>query len=195
MLGERLNTQGFEARLVWLPLRAFTDPLWVPWVPTRPELIDMIFSLAEVGDKDVFYDLGSGDGRMVVEAAKRGVKRAVGIEKNRELYMKAVRLAEKEGVSVKAVFRNEDFFSVDISDATVVYMYLLTRINRLLAPKLASELRPGTRIVSLDFEIPGWRPVKVVEAVARGMDRRLYLYVKGVSEPPGIGVPGGLRLL
>jgi len=188
------DNRWFEARIVWLPMNALTDPLWVPWVPTRRELMDLIFSLAGLSDKDVFYDLGSGDGRMVVEAAKRGVKLAIGVEKNRELYLKAVKLAEREGVSDRVSFINGDFFSVNISDATVVYMYLLTRVNRLLAPKLASELRSGARIVSLDFEIPGWRPLQIVEARIAGMDRKLYLYVKGVSDPPMIhGLMPGIR--
>ena len=173
-----------EARLIWLPLRALLDPTWVPWVPTRSELIDLIFGLSQLGEDDVFYDLGAGDGRIVVEAAKRGAKLAVGIERDRDLYVKALELAEREGVSHKTRFINGDFFTADISEATVVYMYLLTRVNKMLAPKLVSELRVGTRIVSLDFEIPGWRPVEVLETQVAGRSRRLFLYIRGLSEPP-----------
>ena len=183
------------AGIVWLPLRALTDPYWVPWVPTRAELLDLVFGLADLSSRDVFYDLGAGDGRVVVEAAKRGVRKAVGIEKTRELYIKALKLAEEERVGDRVVFINDDFFRVNISEATIVYLYLLTRVNRMLAPKLSSELRIGSRIISLDFEIPGWRPIQVVKASVGGMERKLYLYVRGISDPletPLIkGVKGG----
>ncbi len=172
-----------NAEVVWLPLRAFTDPYWVPWVPTRRELLDTIFSLVKPTARDVFYDLGSGDGRVVVEAARRGAGKAVGIERNPELVAEAWRLAHREGVADRVKFILGDFFSIPIRDATIVYMYLLTRINRMLRRKLEAELRLGTRIITLDFEIPGWRPVHVVSRSVSGMERTIYLYVKGVSNP------------
>ncbi len=153
----------------------------VPWVPTRDELLDYIMKLARVGEGDVFYDLGCGDGRVAIRAAKEGAK-AVCIEINPTLIEKAKENAKNENVYDRVVFINEDFFKVPIGDATVVYMYLLTSVNRALRPKLESELRDGTRIVTLDFEIPGWRPVQVVEIALPSRIAKLFLYIKGISD-------------
>ena len=153
----------------------------VPWVPTRRQLIEHIMRLAKVGEGDIFYDLGCGDGRVVIEAARRGA-RAVCVELREDLIKAAMENARKAGVADRIVFLNEDFYKVDISDATVVYMYLLTRVNASLKPKLERELKPGTRIVSLDFAIPGWKPVEVERHNVAGLTRILYLYIKGVSD-------------
>ena len=153
---------------------------YVPWVPTRDKVIDRIFKLVELSERDVFYDLGCGDGRVAIEAAKRYGARAVCIEIRQDLVEKAIRRVKKEGVEdlVKVIHGN--FFEIPLSDATVVYMYLLTSVNKLLKPKLKRELRIGTRIITLDFEIPGWRPVHVENS--GGWQGTIYLYVKGVSD-------------
>jgi ubiquinone/menaquinone biosynthesis C-methylase UbiE len=153
----------------------------VPWVPTRRQLIEHIMRLAKVGEGDVFYDLGCGDGRVVIEAAKRGA-RAVCVELREDLIKTAMENAKKAGVANRITFINEDFHKVNISDATVVYMYLLTRVNASLRPKLEKELKPGTRVVSLDFAIPGWKPVEVERHNVAGLTRILYLYIKGISD-------------
>ncbi len=153
----------------------------VPWVPTRRQLISHIMRIAKVGPGDVFYDLGCGDGRMVIEAAKRGAK-AVCVELREDLIRTAMENAEKAGVRDRIVFVNEDFHRVNLSDATVVYMYLLTRVNASLKPKLEAELKPGTRVVTLDFAIPGWKPVEVERHNVAGLTRVIYLYIKGVSD-------------
>jgi ubiquinone/menaquinone biosynthesis C-methylase UbiE len=154
----------------------------VPWVPTREELLDIIMKLANLKPTDAFYDLGCGDGRVVLKAAKEGVKKAVCIEINPMLIEKAKESAKVENLLNKIEFINEDFFKVSLSDATVIYMYLLTSVNRALRPKLESELKEGTRVVTLDFEIPGWKPVQIIEMALPMRTARLYLYVKGISD-------------
>ncbi len=152
-----------------------------PWVPTRDELLPYIMNLAKVGSGDVLYDLGCGDGRVVIEAALRGAK-GVCVELNKELISRAEERARKLGVIDKVSFINEDFFNVSLTDATVIYMYLLTSVNKMLRPKLSREARIGTRIITLDFEIPGWRPVHVVRVSLGYREATLYLYIKGVSD-------------
>jgi len=154
----------------------------VPWVPTRDELLDFVMKLARVKPDDIFYDLGCGDGRVVIRAVKEGAQRGVCVEINPVLIERARENAKSANVIDRIVFLNEDFFRVPISDATVVYMYLLTSVNRALRPKLESELRNGTRIVTLDFEIPGWKPVQVVEIALPTRIAKLFLYIKGVSD-------------
>lgn len=152
----------------------------VPWVPTRRQLISHIMRLARITRNDVFYDLGCGDGRVAIEAARLGA-RAVCVEIRKDLIDKAKENARQANVYDRITFINDSFFQVDLHDATVVYMYLLTRINAALRPKLEKELQPGTRVITLDFEIPRWRPVHVEKHYVAGLLRTLYLYVVGVS--------------
>ncbi|KSW11778.1 hypothetical protein CF15_02930 [Pyrodictium occultum] len=163
-----------------LPLIGVYD---VPWVPTRRQLIGHVMRVAKVGENDVFYDLGCGDGRVAIEAAKRGA-RAVCVEIRRDLIEKAKENARREGVYDKIEFINDSFFNVELRDATVVYMYLLTRVNAQLRPKLEAELRPGARVITLDFAVPGWRPVHVDKYHVGGLARVIYLYIRGVSDLP-----------
>ncbi len=152
-----------------------------PWVPTREELIPYIMLLAKPKPGDVMYDLGCGDGRVVVEAALRGAK-AVCVELNKELVERAKERARKSGVIDRITFINDDFFKVSLEDATIVYMYLLTSVNRMLKPKLERELRLGTRVITLDFEVPGWRPLHITRVSLGYRDATLYYYVKGISD-------------
>ncbi len=152
-----------------------------PWVPTRDELLPYIMNLAKVGPNDVLYDLGCGDGRVVVEAALRGA-RSVCVEVNKELISRAEERARKLGVMDKVNFINDDFFNVELKNATVIYMYLLTSVNKMLKPKLSREIRIGTRVVTLDFEIPGWKPVHILRISLGYRDATLYLYIKGISD-------------
>ena len=152
-----------------------------PWVPTRMELIPYIMMLAKPRQGDVFYDLGCGDGRIAIEAALRGAK-AVCVEINKDLIVRAKEKAKKLGLEDRIVFINDDFFNVSLNDATIVYMYLLTSVNRMLRPKLERELRLGTRVISLDFEVPGWRPIHIMRISLGYREATLYLYVKGISD-------------
>lgn len=157
------------------------NPL-VPFVPTRNEVLPAVFKLLNLNEGDIFYDLGCGDGRVVVEAAKRfPVKKAVCIELRRELAEEARRRARREGVDNVVHVVEADFFKVNLSEATAIYMYLLTSVNEALKPKLKRELKPGTRIVTLDFPIPGWEPVKTMQTEG-AWQKTLYLYVIGRSD-------------
>ncbi len=133
----------------------------VVWVPTPNDLVDTMLDIAKVTSSDFLVDLGSGDGRTVIAAAKRGA-RAVGIEFNPEMVKLSVNSAKQEGVSDRAQFLNMDLFEYDLTKATVITMFLLPEINLKLRPKLL-DLKPGTRIVSNTFTMGDWEPDLEVE--------------------------------
>ena len=126
----------------------------VVWVPTPPQLVDVMINMAKLTSSDFLVDLGSGDGRIVIAAAKKGIK-AEGVEFNPELVAYSKRAATREGVTGKANFVEADFFEYDLSKATVVTMFLLTELNRRLKPRLL-ELKPGTRVITNTFSIDDW---------------------------------------
>jgi precorrin-6B methylase 2 len=127
----------------------------VVWVPTCQALVDKMLDMAKVTPKDYVIDLGSGDGRTVITAAKRGA-RAMGIEYNPDMVVLSKRNAAKEGVTDKAQFKEADLFESDFSEATVITMFLLPTINLKLRPKIL-DLKPGTRIVSNSFTMDDWK--------------------------------------
>jgi len=127
----------------------------VVWVPTPQVVVDKMLDMARVTNNDFVMDLGSGDGRTVITAAKRGA-RAVGVEYNPDMVELSKRAAEKEGVSDRATFMKADLFETDFSKATVITMFLLPDINIKLRPKILA-LRPGTRIVSNTFTMGDWK--------------------------------------
>jgi SAM-dependent methyltransferase len=128
----------------------------VVWVPTPQALVDKMLEMAKVTPKDYVIDLGSGDGRTVITAAKRGSK-ALGIEYNPDMVELSKRAAAKEGVSDRATFMKADLFESDFSQAQVITMFLLPSINLKLRPKIL-DLKPGTRIVSNSFDMEDWKP-------------------------------------
>jgi len=128
----------------------------VIWVPSPQALVDKMLDMAKVTPKDYVIDLGSGDGRTVITAAKRGAK-ALGIEYNPDMVELSKRNAAKEGVSDKASFIKADLFETDFSQAQVITMFLLSSINLKLRPKIL-DLKPGTRIVSNTFDMADWKP-------------------------------------
>src|SRR5215475_6470590 len=128
----------------------------VVWVPTPQALVDKMLDMAKVTPKDYVIDLGSGDGRTVITAAKRGSK-ALGIEYNPDMVELSKRNAVKKGVSDKASFVKADLFESDFSQAQVITMFLLPSINMKLRPKILN-LKPGTRIVSNSFDMEDWKP-------------------------------------
>ncbi len=130
----------------------------VIYVPTDFEVVVQMLKLAEVTSKDIVYDLGCGDGRFVVTAARQFGARGVGIDIDPERIKEARELAARTGADDKVKFLQGDLFDADISEATVVTLYLLTRLNLKLRPKLMKELRPGTRIVSHAFDMGDWKP-------------------------------------
>ncbi len=147
--------------------RATPEPPYVPFVPTPDEVVEEMLEIAGVTTADVVYDLGSGDGRIVIAAASKFGAHGVGIEIDPARVRDAADAAEQAGVSHLVRFIEGDLFTADISEATVVTLYLLPDVNRLLLPKLLSELRPGPRIVSHNYDLGDWPPEKTV-GVSRG---------------------------
>src|SRR4029450_12242420 len=138
-------------------------PEEIPFVPTPVEVIDRMLELAEVKKGDVVYDLGSGDGRIVIRAAKKYRVRAIGIEMDQLLLAQARKDAKALGVSHLVEFRAEDAMKVDLSKATVVTLYMLAGFNEAMKPSFKKYLKPGARIVAHDFGIEGWEPDKTIK--------------------------------
>lgn len=130
----------------------------VPYVATSQEVVNRMLELADVFVGDVVYDLGSGDGRIVITAAQRYRARGVGIEIDPVRVWEARKNAEEAGVSDRVEFRQEDLFEADFSEATVVTIYLLPEVNMKLRPKLFEQLDPGTRVISHNFDLGKWEP-------------------------------------
>jgi len=130
----------------------------VPFVPSEDDVVEAMLELANVGPKDVLYDLGSGDGRIVVAAARKSSARAIGIEVDPVRIAEAFEYAEMSQVEDLVDFVEEDIFTANFSEASAVTLYLLQSINEQLKPRLLSELRPGTRVVSHAFDMGDWRP-------------------------------------
>ena len=135
----------------------------VIYVPTPQEVVDRMLTIAKVTKKDVIYDLGSGDGRIPITAAQKYQARGVGIDINPERIREANENAKKAKVTDRVKFLNQDLFTTDISEATVVTLYLLPELNVKLRPKLFKQLKPGTRIVSHAFDMGEWKPEQVVQ--------------------------------
>ena len=129
----------------------------VPYVPTDQVTVDAMLDMAKVGPNDFVIDLGSGDGRIVVSAAKRGA-RGFGVDLNPQRIKEANENAERANVTDKIKFYNQNLFDTKISEATVLTMYLLPSVNLQLRPRLFTELKPGTRVVSHDFDMGDWTP-------------------------------------
>ena len=137
----------------------------VVYVPTPAEAVDAMLKVAKVGKDDVVYDLGSGDGRIPIMAVQKyNAARAVGIDINPDRIKEAQANLKAAGVGDRVRFLNEDLFQADISEATVVTLYLLPSLNLKLLPKLLSELKPGTRIVSHAFDMGSWKPEQTLNA-------------------------------
>ena len=139
----------------------------VPFVPTPQEVVEGMLEVAQVKKGDVVYDLGSGDGRIVITAAKKHGAQAVGFEIDPELIKKSRESIRKEGLEKLAEIREQDILTVDLSRANVLTMYLLPSVNLKLRPKILSEMAPGSRVVSHAFNMGDWQPDKVVQIDGR----------------------------
>jgi protein-L-isoaspartate O-methyltransferase len=157
-------------------------PQLAPFSATPQEVVDRMLQMAEVKKTDVVYDLGSGDGRLVITAAKRYGSRGVGIDIDPALITQSRANARKEGVENLVEFRQQDALTVDVSPASVVTLYLLSGANLKLRPTLQKQLKPGSRIVSHQFGMGDWVPTRT-ETITdqRGTSRLLYLWVIGPS--------------
>ena len=149
----------------------FDNKKIVPFVPSPQVVVDKMVELAGVKKGDVVYDLGSGDGRIVITAAKKGA-RAVGFEIDPELVGESRANIKKAGVQDLAEIRNQDILTVDLSPASVVTMYLLPDVNLKLKPNLLSQLKPGSRVVSHSFDMGDWKP----DRIERVEGRTIYLW-------------------
>ncbi len=147
----------FLAVSVLAQAREESRPLDVPYVPTNQKVVDAMLKLAKVTKSDVVYDLGCGDGRIVISAAKDYGATGVGVDIDPQRIREANENAEKAGVTNKVKFVEDDLFKMDFSKATVVTLYLLPEVNLKLRPKLLA-LKPGTRIVSHAFDMGDWKP-------------------------------------
>jgi len=139
----------------------------VIYVPTPEEVVEAMLQVANVTKNDIVYDLGSGDGRIPVTAAKKYGARGVGIDIDPQRIKEANENVARNGVGDKVKILNADLFATDISEATVVTLYLLPSLNVKLMPKLMKELKPGTRIVSHAFDMGDWKPEKELDVNGR----------------------------
>jgi SAM-dependent methyltransferase len=166
----RKTAVGLEQALKEMRTAAFFAP--TPWAVCRQML-----EFAQVSPSDLVYDLGSGDGRIPIMAAQEFGARAVGIELDEKLRKHAEEKVRDYGLAERVLFRSEDFFKADLHDATVVTLYLLTQVNGYLGPRMASQLAKGTRVVALDYPVPGWRQEKTLPVKSEGnVDYDLFLY-------------------
>ena len=145
----------------------------VPYVPTREEVVEGMLQLGGVKKDDILYDLGCGDGRIVITAAQKYGTRGTGIDIDPERIKEAEQNARKAGVTGRVKFIEQDLFDANISDATVITLYLLPSVNLKLRAKLLRDLKPGTRIVSHSFDMGDWKPDKEIEVDGE----RLYFWV------------------
>jgi tRNA G37 N-methylase Trm5 len=159
----------------------------VIYVPTPQEVVDRMLEVADVKKGDVLFDLGSGDGRIPVTAAKKFGIRAVGIDIDPDRIKEANANAQKNGVEHLVKFRNEDLFRANFREATVVTLYLLPDLNVKLRPKLWRELKPGTRIVSHQFDMGDWKPEKTIDLNGRT------IYFWTVPAPKGSAPKGAAK--
>jgi SAM-dependent methyltransferase len=155
----------------------------VPYVPTPDATVDAMLELARVGPRDVVFDLGSGDGRIVIAAALKRGARGVGIEIDPELVTRSEQNARTAGVDKRVAFRLGDLFAADLREATVVTVYLLPLYLERLGPLLRAQLRPGSRVVSHRYPFPDWKADQEVKVG----DVTLYLLTVPAAPAPGPG--------
>jgi SAM-dependent methyltransferase len=155
----------------------------VAYASAPPAIVQAMLELAKVTGDDVVYDLGCGDGRIVVAAVKLRDARGVGVDIDPDRIEDATELALREGVTDRVTFVLDDLFQADFADATVVMLYLQPEPNLRLRPRLLTELRPGTRVVSLSYDMGEWAP----DEVRRVDGRRIYLWTIPPRAQPGAG--------
>ena len=160
------------------PFEARPDQRLAPYVPSPQMLVERMLQLAEVGPFDTVYDMGSGDGRILIMAAQKFGADAVGVELDEALYKKSLARVNELKLQDKVRVIHGDMLQVDLSPATVVTLYLLPSANVKLRPRMEKELKKGSWVVCHDFEVPGWEPYQVQNVIEDQNNRRhvLYLY-------------------
>lgn len=176
---------GFFLGLLAAPGPAFVQslfplqdkPLDVPYVPSKPEVVAEMLRMAKVTKDDLLYDLGCGDGRIVIAAATQFGTRGVGIDIDPERIKESKENASKAGVSHLVKFFEQDIFEADFREASVVSLYLLTSVNLRLRPKLLTQLRPGTRVVSHNYGMDTWKPDDSAVVMVNDQSHNVYLWI------------------
>jgi SAM-dependent methyltransferase len=170
------------------PTQALTEKsLDVPYVPTPQAVVDKMLDIAKVTGGDYLIDLGSGDGRIPIAAAKRFGAKAIGVDINPARIQEAKTNAVNARVEDKVEFRKQDLFETDLSKATVLTLYLLPDVNLQLRPRILSELKPGTRVVSHNFDMGDWKPDRKIKVD----DQTIYLWIvpergrQRIADDPG----------
>lgn len=169
--------------LLWQLFSAPVRAQVVPYVPTPIDVVERMLTMASVGMNDYLIDLGSGDGRVVRESARRIGNRGMGVDHDPELVARSTELARRDGIGDKVVFVQQDLFETDIEPASVVTMYLLPAVNLKLRPRLLTVLKPGTRVVSHDFDMGDWAPDESAEMYSKlkygdaGGTSRIHLWI------------------
>jgi hypothetical protein len=180
--GARARVAGAFALAAAAAGVALANEPHVPYVPTAPNVVETMLSMAKVGPRDFVVDLGSGDGRIVIAAARRHGARGLGVELDENLVARATEKAKQAGIGDRVKFHAGNLFVTDISRATVLTLYLFQSVNIQLRPKLFAELKPGTRVVSHDFDMELWRPdaqvsVPVPDKPYGAPESQVYLWV------------------
>lgn len=167
-------------------VKIVNDPLLdVPYVPTPTKVVAKMLELVKVDKNDSLYDLGSGDGRIVITAAQKYGARGVGYDLNPQRIQESTDNARKAGVTDRVRFVQQDLFEADLSGATAVTLYLLPDINLKLRPKLLRELKPGTRVISHNYGMGDWEPEEVAEIEVEGEKHFVYSLVVPAQRPGG----------
>ena len=166
-----------SAAVVAQPLKPLEKSPEVPYVPTNEKVVDEMLKVAKVGKNDVLFDLGSGDGRIPITAAKRWGTRGFGVDIDPERIKEARENATKAGVADKVKFMQQDLFDTDIKTATVVTLYLLPEVNMRLRPKLLADLKPGTRVVSHNYDMGDWKPLQTITVKLPDGEHTVYYWV------------------
>jgi ribosomal protein L11 methylase PrmA len=149
----------------------------IGYIPTPFEVVNATLALAKVSADDIVYDLGSGDGRMVIAAAQHKGACGIGIDIDPQRIQEAEENAKKAGVSDRVKFHQQDLFKSKFGEATVVFLYLLPHLNLKLRPELFRQLKPGTRIVSRDFDMGEWKPEQVIQITNIEEESTLFYWV------------------
>jgi precorrin-6B methylase 2 len=168
-----------------LAAQSYTDrDTLAPVYPTPQAVVERMLTLADVRPGEMVYDLGCGDGRIVITAATKFSARAVGVEIRRDIYDSTLARVASLGLSDQVRIVHGDALKTDLTQADVVTLYLLTSSNERLRPVLEAQLKPGARVVSHDFEIRGWKPVKTEKMMVLGRPHMIYAYRMGANLVP-----------
>jgi ubiquinone/menaquinone biosynthesis C-methylase UbiE len=155
-----------------------SDEIDVPFVSSSELITAKLLEIVRLRSSDLLFDLGSGDGRIVITGVQNHGARCIGIEMRKELVEESSKKIKELSISNRAAIVRGDFYSIDLRDADVIVSYLLTVVNKQLEPKLEKELKLKARVISHDFEFPDWKPTEFIEVNEGWLDHKIYLYMK-----------------